>query len=300
LRTSPIPVTPEAKIIRHQIALTTNEQNTNPLTLNNDTIARLTELRDYFAYDDGTPEATVSVRPPGQATNFYAQRFDLNQPDQVRSILISPAFPSAAGRRITLNVWDTDPANNNAPTAMPKATVSVAVPASLPAGQIFLKVDLPTPVPVSGQFYIGYGHGPIATPLSINIDLNNVTPPDASWQFTQGRWEPLVTASLPLYAGWALMLRPVMNNNVLAVAPASVAATYALYPNPSADGRVQVQGRYARALVLDALGRVAWQQPQTQQGQSTLELHELPAGLYVVQLTLADGLTVAKRLVLTR
>jgi hypothetical protein len=304
LRTSPLPVTAEAKTIRHQITLTTNEQNTNPLTLRNDTIARLTELSDYFAYDDGTPEATVSVPPPGQTSNFYALRFELNKPDQVRSIRISPSYPSAAGRRITLNVWDTDPANNNAPTALPKASVSVLIPNSLPAGQMFLEVSFPEPVPVSGQFYVGYGHGPIGDrPLSINIDLNNVPPADAFWQFTQGIWEPRSTASAaipPLYEGWSLMLRPVMTNNVLAVAPASVAAAYALYPNPSDGGQVRVQGRYARAVVLDALGRVAWQQPTAQHGQPALDLRELPAGLYFVHLTLADGLTVAKRLVLTK
>ncbi|MBD2715344.1 T9SS type A sorting domain-containing protein [Microvirga sp. STR05] len=303
LRTSPIPVTADPKTIRHRIQLNTGEGGVNPLTLPNDNIIRLTELNDYYAFDDGTAEATVSVPQPGLATNYYALRFELNKPDQVRSIRISPSFPSAANRTITVNVWDADPANSNAPTRLPKSTQSIQLPDSLPAGQTFLEVALPSPVAVSGVFYAGYGHGVISTALNINVDMNTVPPADAMWQFTRGFWEPKSTvspATPPLYDGYALMLRPVMTNNVLAVAPAAVAAGYALYPNPSSDGQVQVQGRYSRALVLDALGRVAWQQPAAQQGQPALDLRELPAGLYLVQLALPDGLTVTKRLILTK
>jgi hypothetical protein len=303
LRSSPLPVSAAPKTVRHRLTLITNEANTDPRTLPNDTISRVTELNDYFAYDDGTAEATVSVPQPGLAQNYYALRFELNKPDQVRSIRISPSFPSAARRTITVNVWDADPANNGAPTRQPKATQSIVLPESLPAGQTFLEVTFPTPVPVSGRFYAGYGHGPITTPLSMNIDLNNVPEAAAFWQFTSNFWEPKSTASPdtpPQYEGWALMLRPVMTNNVLSSAPAGVAAAYSLYPNPASQGRVRVQGRYARAQVLDALGRVAWQQPARQHGQPLLELGSLPAGLYLVQLTLADGLTVSKRLILNK
>lgn len=303
LRTTPIPVTADPKVIRHRLQLITNEGGTNPLTLPNDNITRLTELSDYYAFDDGTAEATVSVPPPGLASNYYALRFELNKPDQVRSIRISPSFPSAANRTITVNIWDADPANGNAPTRLPKSTQSIVLPDSMPAGQTFIEVPLPAPVAVSGVFFAGYGHGIVSTPLSINVDMNTVPAADAMWQFTRGFWEvkPTVSpATPPLYQGYALMLRPVMTNYVLAVAPAAVAAGYSLYPNPSSDGLVQVQGRYARALVLDALGRVAWQQPAAQQGQPTLDLRALPAGLYLVQLTLADGLTVTKRVVLAK
>lgn len=303
LRTSPVPVSAVPKVVRHRLVLTTNEANTNPLTLPNDTISRLTDLTDYFAYDDGTAEASISVAQPGLAQNYYALRFELNKPDQVRSIRISPSFPSAAGRTITVNIWDADPANNNAPTRQPKATQSIQLPASLPPGQTFLEVNFAAPVPVSGRFYAGYGHGVITTPLSINIDLNNVPPTDAFWQFTSSFWEPKLTASLdtpPQYEGWALMLRPVTTNNMLATTPATIAAAYGLYPNPASNGQVQVQGRYSRALVLDALGRVAWQQPAAQQGQPRLDLRTLPAGVYLVQLILSDGLTVSKRLILNK
>lgn len=303
LRSSPLPVSAAPKTVRHRLTLITNEANTDPRTLPNDTISRLTELSDYFAYDDGTAEANVSVPPSTQTQSYYALRFELNKPDQVRSIRISPSFPSASRRSITVNVWDADPANNGAPTRQPKATQTIVLPESLPAGQTFVEVTFPTPVPVSGRFYAGYGHGLITTPLSMNIDLNNVPQADAFWQFTRNIWEPKLTVSPdtpPQYEGWALMLRPVMTNTVLSSAAEAVAAAYSLYPNPATQGQVRVQGRYTRAQVLDALGRVAWQQPVSQHGQPVLELGALPAGLYLVQLILADGQTVSKRLILNK
>lgn len=298
-----LPITPEPKTIRHRVTLASNE--VDPLTLPNDTISRLTELSDYYAFDDGTAEATININPFDQPGNrYFALRFETNRPDQVRSIRLQllPLYPQATGRQITINIWDADPdpAANGRPAATPKATQSYSIPATLPAGQSFIDIPFTVPVPVSGRFYAGYGHGPTGTlsvnPVRLGLDLNTPIPADAFWQFTPGWSQPTAT----FYPTGSLMLRPVLNNNILAVAPAAVAATYSVYPNPSNDGQVRVQGRYAQAVVLDALGRVAWQQPASQTGQSTLDLHALPAGLYLVQLTLHDRLTVTKRLVLTK
>lgn len=296
-----IPATATQKTIRHRIALNTSE--VDPLTLPNDTISRDTQLGDYYAYDDGTPEATYTLAffdQPG--IRYQALRFNLNQADQVRSIRVKlmPVYPLAAGRQFTVNIWDADPAANGQPMATPKASQSYVIPAALPAGQDFLEISFATPVPVSGTFYAGFGHGSTGilptNPIQFGYDLNNPVPADTFWQFIGAWGQPTGL----FYPTGALMLRPVLNNNILATAPASVAATYALYPNPSADGQVQVQGRYAQAAVLDALGRVVWQQPAAQAGSSTLDLSALPAGMYLVQLTLADRLTVTKRLVLTK
>lgn len=296
LQPAGLPATPGPKTIRHTIAVTTNE--VNPQTLANDTTTLVTELNDYFAYDDGTAEANVSI-PEFDApvlTRYYALRFDLNRPDQVRSIRISPSYPQAAGRQITVSIWDADPNSNGQPASAPKASKVETLPASLPAGQTFVEVIFTNPVPVSGRFFAGYGHGPISTPLPINVDFNNPPPADAFWQYTPGWSQP----GGAQYPAWALMLRPVMTGIVTAVASPQVAAAYSIYPNPSTDGQVQVQGKYRRARVLDALGRVAWHQPADQTGAANLDLRQLPAGLYIVELTLPDGLLVNKRLVLAQ
>ncbi|WP_460614584.1 T9SS type A sorting domain-containing protein [Hymenobacter seoulensis] len=291
--TASVPVTAATKVLRQRITLVTNE--TNPLTLPNDTITRLTELSDYYAYDDGTAEASISLPPVSTGpASYYALRFDLNQPDQIRAIRLAPGLITAAGRPITLNIWDDD--GTGKPTATPKATKSFVIPATLPAGQNFVEVAFDAPVPVSGKFYAGYGQGAIGQYIEFGLDLNNAPPAGSFLINAQGTWSAITTATATSPAG-ALMMRPVVSSVVTSsAAPAEVAAGYQLFPNPTRDGRVQVQGRYARASALDALGRVVWEQPTGQRGQAILALPVLPAGLYFVRLTLLNGQIVTKRL----
>jgi hypothetical protein len=111
---------------------------------------------------------------------------------------------------------------------------------------------------------------------------------------TNGAWQPATGNR------GAIMMRPLMTNFVLtATAPASAAAAaFSLYPNP-ARGAVRVVGpAFRQAELLDALGRTVWHQPAAEAGRPLLALPAtLPAGLYLVRLTLAAGGTVSRRLV---
>jgi hypothetical protein len=284
--------TPVARQLRQRIVLLSNE--TNPLTLSNDTLTRVTDLTDYYAYDDGSAEATVSLPPASTGpASYLALRFDLNRPDQIRAIRLAPALITAAGRQITVNIWDDN--GSGQPAATPKATKSYTLPATLPAGQTFIEIPFDSPIPVSGRFYAGYGQAATPQFIQFQVDLNNPAPANTFFISSLGAWSPASTATNYSPAG-SLMLRPVTTGVVTATAaPAEVAAQYQLYPNPTADGQVQVQGRYARANVLDAVGRVVWEQPAAEAGHPLLRL-PLPTGLYLVRLTLADGRTVTKRL----
>ncbi|SHI94626.1 Por secretion system C-terminal sorting domain-containing protein [Hymenobacter daecheongensis DSM 21074] len=305
VRNAPIPVTPAEKTIRHTIALVPLA-GVDPLTVPNDSISRVTELRNFYAYDDGSPEGTIDFFPfTSGPPHFYALRYDLNANDQVRSLRIYPILPEAAGRTITANVWDSQGQGTDLrPTDTPKASQSFVIPATLPAGQRFLEINFAAPVPVSGTFFVGYGRGPIGGQYApMGLDLNNAPPTDYFFANETGQWKTYTTDqfSAGKTPAGAIMMRPVMTNNQTTTASAdpTVAAAFSLYPNPS-TGRVRVQGHYARAAVLDALGRPVWAQPAAQLGQPELDLRPLAAGVYLVQLTLPTGLTVTKRLVLAR
>jgi len=48
-----------------------------------DTITGLQKLYNYFAYDDGTPEASYGLTPAG---SMLAYRFNLDKPDTLRAV----------------------------------------------------------------------------------------------------------------------------------------------------------------------------------------------------------------------
>ncbi|WP_201983345.1 T9SS type A sorting domain-containing protein [Hymenobacter rubidus] len=291
------------RTLRYTLALNTNE--TNPLTLSNDTIFRDVELNNYYAYDDGTVEGFLNILPytSGQQAG-YAYRFDLNQADHVGGLRLYPVYPGTDGtgsgtgafdyaaRTVTISVWDDA---NGQPAATPRASKVATIPAataSTTRGQSY-QINFDQPVPVSGTFYVGFSQPPTNRILPYGFDFNSTYPTGYLMSRSNtGTW------SAVNYTTGALMMRPVMTNMVTtATTPAArEAAAYRIYPNPT-RGSVTVEGpAFARAAVVDAVGRTVWEQPAAQAGQAALLLPVLPAGLYTVRLTLPDGRTASRRL----
>ena len=301
-RTAPLPAAATTRRYRYTLALQTNE--TNPLTLPNDSTYRDLELADYYAFDDGTAESflTLPAQSAGSAT-YYAYPIVAAKGDQVKAIRLAPIFnniPLASGgenfqnRPVTVAVWAD---NNGKPATTPLATqTGVLTNTTSTTGATFVDVTFSEPVPVSGRFYIGYGQASGGQFLPYGFDLNNATTAPPLFYYNQsGMWlQP--TLSTP----GTLMMRAVMNNNSLATrAQQATNALFNLYPNPAPTGTtVAVSGpAFRRAAVLDVLGRPVWQQPATEAGRPTLRLPAgLAAGLYLVQLTLPDGSIATRRL----
>ena len=290
VRNTPLPISDAGKRVRHTITLLTNE--TNQQTLPNDTISRVTELTDYYAYDDGTPELSIYA----SAFSYIVYRIDLNKSDLVRGLrLYMLPSPTATSRAITVGIWDD---KDGKPSGVPKATQAYTIPASPPAS--YIDVNFSAPVAVSGTFYIGYAAS--GEFLQAGLDFNSSVPQNYALisqgpvTATSNNW----TFATPISIPGAIMMRPVLTNGIVvtSTADAATAATFSVYPNPS-SGVVQVQGNYLHAKVLDAVGHVAWVQPASQAGSKELDLSILSAGLYVVQLELTNGMTVTKRLILT-
>ncbi|GAC1599100.1 MAG: hypothetical protein NVS3B25_25700 [Hymenobacter sp.] len=294
----PLPPTAAAKRLRYTLAL--NSQERTPRTLANDTIFRDVELANYYAYDDGTAENITQLVPysSGQAAAF-AYRFDLNQPDYVRALRLYPVFTASdrGSRAVTVSIWD-DAVGQ--PAAQPRASKSAVITNPLPNGWQYVEVTFDQPVPVAGIFYVGYSQPSQGRDLHYGLDLNSTFPARHLWRRDNtGTWDTANFVPRGTIPRGALMMRPVMTNNVAtAAATARPTETFSLYPNP-ARGSVAVAGpAFARAAVLDAMGRTVWVQPTAQAGQPTLALPVLPPGVYTVRLTLPNGQPVERRLLL--
>jgi hypothetical protein len=147
---------------------------------------------------------------------------------------------------------------------------------------------------------VGYSQPSTGRTLHYALDLNSTFPARHLFRRDNaGIWDTTNFQAAGAVQRGALMMRPVMTNTIAtATTGARETATFALYPNP-AHGSVRIEGlTFARAAVLDAVGRVVWTQPAAQAGNPTLPLAGLPPGVYLVRLTLADGSTTSRRLLL--
>ncbi|WP_460504064.1 hypothetical protein, partial [Hymenobacter agri] len=240
--TQPLPVSATPKRLRYTLAL--NSRETSPLTLPNDTIFRDVELNNYYAYDDGSAENITNLLPyaTGQQSAF-AYRFDLNQPDYVRGVRLVPVFTAsdAGSRQVTISVWADK--NGLPDNTRVLGTKTATIPASYPAGWQYFQIDFDQPVAVSGSFYVGFSQPSAGRTLHYGLDLNSTFPArhffrrDNAAQWDTANFQP----SGAVQRG-ALLMRPVMTNNVAtATASAAETAAFALYPNP-AHGPVRVAG----------------------------------------------------------
>ncbi|RTQ49171.1 T9SS type A sorting domain-containing protein [Hymenobacter gummosus] len=120
-------------------------------------------------------------------------------------------------------------------------------------------------------------------------------------------WQPLAGDSVAVVAGtavvgggssagWIARLKATTPRQVTALAGASVAGPLRVYPNPAAGPTARVVlpaglGRGTTLTLLDALGRTLHRQalPAAPGAAASVPLTGLPAGLYALQLTAADG-----------
>ncbi|GAA4381367.1 T9SS type A sorting domain-containing protein [Hymenobacter koreensis] len=288
-RNATLPASGTAQRFRYNIFLTTDGTPPPPRTLLNDTITRVAELANYYAFDDGSPEAVDGIAETTGPVSYRAYRLVLNRADQVTALRIYLTQPLAAGFSLTAAVWDDQ---NGRPGDTPKATKTFQLPSSVPAGQ-WLDVRFDQPVPVSGVCYFGYGQSATFQFIRFGLDLNSKVPAGFFWHKIQNIWQPFQTLR------GAPMLRAVMSGVVTTTRRAAAAAAPQVYPNPS-KGALQIDGRYHQARVLDALGRVVWQQPVSQAGQPTLDLGQLAPGVYLLQLTLPDATISTHRVLLEK
>lgn len=288
------PATPAPKTLRYELTLLTNEANPRLNTLPNDSSRRDVELRDFYAYDDGTAEGILAL--PASSTGppaYLAYRIDLNQPDQVRGLRLYPVFVDPSARSVTVAVWE-NVNNQPADVTKPLRTVTLPLTPDLVRDRPYVDLNFAQPLAVTGSFWIGYGQPSQGRFLHYGEDLNSVVPANYLFQNTNGAWQAAIGNR------GAPMLRPLMTNFVPTATAAAAPATaaFGLYPNP-ARGPVRVTGpAFRRAELLDARGRRVWQQPAAEAGRPLLNLPvALPAGLYLVRLTLAGGSAVGRRLV---
>jgi len=271
----------------------------------NDTLSFDQIFHDFYAYDDGTAEASYFVN--GNAPIDLAEAITVNNQDTLRGVELyfNYMFVNPANYNMTLAVWD-----NSGPQGSP--------------GKIIFK-DNTLSTPRTSDTLNGFTYYPYSTPLvckagqtiyvgwiqtngdSINIgfDLNTNSQSKIVYNANtnQGYWN--TGWSPATYAG-SLMMRPVfghvnshgpvLSTSELTPAPEAIG----LYPNP-ANNRVTLSSAMPANTILKVYaidGRECISNMNFY--GNSINTSMLSPGFYVVEITPADGQAFYQKLLIQR
>lgn len=194
----------------------------------NDTMRYQQKFYNYFAYDDGTPEAGYSILSTmTKPKASFAVRFTLSHPDTLRCIrmFFNSVLNDANFDYFTLKVWEegSDKLPGRELYSQPSQT-----PMHTDDYLDFVNYYLEEPIPVSGSFFVGF-YQDHATQLNIGFDQNT----DARGEFyynTKNEWMESFLKGSP-------MIRPVLGKyfpqNVSVPQNKEQTITLSVFPNPT-------------------------------------------------------------------
>jgi len=244
-----------------------------------DTLTLKQEFYNYYAYDDGTPEAGYGINLAG---GKVAYRFRLNERDTLRAIrmFFNRTEGNANDQYFDLAVWRD---NNGEPGEMVYHQKDLKPKFSSDLYHI-QTYYLEEPVPINNVFYIGWIQS-TGDNLNVGFDTYN----DASTNIyynVYGYWEKTA------YTG-SLIMRPVigkpfdptgipvktMQNNNLSI-----------YPNPSSGDLIHIilepnTSSFKPELeVFNVVGERVMMVPYSE----TLNISGLPEGLYIIRVVIPE------------
>lgn len=248
----------------------------------NDTIVYEQVLSNYYALDDGTPEARISINNNGGG--FAAQRFDSYLSDSLKAVQVffNRTIGDVGGQSFYLMIWS---AGSNAPGTL-LYEKAVEYPPSQGLNSFFtFALDSAIYIP-SGSYYVGWAQ---TSNFDINIGFDkNFNNNGRIYYNLDGNWynygaqqgtlmiRPLFRYPYDLYVGSESQ-------------PKRDLSQWNLYPNP-ANGSVNIQVSIEgnnQWLLMDPSGRVI-NQGESNNSQIEVSLSEIPSGFYFVGLKSAS------------
>ena len=161
-----------------------------------DTMQAYQKMYNYFAYDDGTPEASYGLTPAGSQ---LAYRFKLDKsPDTLRAIRMyfNRTLSNTSMQWFKLCVW-----NDNGGKPGDTIYAELVMPRYADSLNKFVTYHIYPPLSITGTFYVGWIQT-TADNLSIGFDRYNNSQPQIFIN-TNGTW------TNSAFTG-SLMIRPVV------------------------------------------------------------------------------------------
>jgi hypothetical protein len=241
-----------------------------------DTITGYQQFYNYYAYDDGTPEAGYGLKGTGSA---MAYRFKLNKsPDTLRAIRIyfNQTLDTTNIQFFYLTVWSDN-------SGFPGDTIysrQVLVQYSDSLNK-FITYLLEQPIKISGAFYIGTIQ---TTDDNLNIGLDTYDNSAANLFYNvNGSWIASSITGAP-------MVRPVIGKLLpLGIANLTTGkGSIKVFPNPCITGQVHISIDESGILLnkenwIITISGLTGQEIYHSQGSDVLDVSGLPSGIYIIE-----------------
>ena len=254
---------PATFIITHHV----REGVSGDIHTSNDSVTFRQVFDNYYAYDDGTPENGYGITSTSSRVKI-AYRFRLNTEDTLTALYIyfnRTLNDENAGIRFAITVWDDA---NGSPGNIIYQDADRRRPL-FEGFNRYVRYLLEEPLVCSGTIYVGIEQYS-SDYINLGFDRNNDASSDILY-LTGTSWQTSILNG-------ALMIRPYFGHKATLSLPSLESMSHVTAY--AANGTLIVSTDTPQTIqVFDALGRVLL----TRHNTSSLRLHNLPAGLYLVK-----------------
>jgi hypothetical protein len=243
----------------------------------NDTVTYYQVFRNYFSYDDGSPEAGYGIIGQGSRNAMAACRFRSYTEDTIRALNIcfNDSYLNSNRRVFDIMIWADD-------NGLPGTVLYTAENCLVETGNDingFHTYILPDGVPVDGVFYAGWRQR-TETFLNAGFDVN--TPHRGrQYYWINGTW-------LQSQKDGSFMIRPILGRPVKTTSSddiiiPSIPVNYRIWPNPARgfinlDCSDLAMSRSAWVSIIDMQGRELLKVPYNE----SIDVSALKPGIYTI------------------
>lgn len=276
-------------LLQTQFAVQTTDTIPGVNLRRNDTIAAVTALDNYYAYDDGTAEAAIQNT---QRQGRVAMRFMLNKADAVSGLRVcfAPVKTNLTGQVAVFSLYDNEAGRPGRALYQKATTISYAS-----SRNGFVDVPFDYGVAVTDTFYVGWTQVSEEYITAIGFDKNS--------PFVHQVFEGQGTSWDPVNPGGVPMIRPIIGGGSTAPVtgvddePQTVTQLM-VFPNPNAGVLIWENPAIQHIEFVDLNGRTVLNVSPTE-GQRQLNVGQLANGFYLVRLS--DGKkTVVQKLIIRK
>ncbi len=280
----------DSALVRFKASLRTDEFDPKV----NDTVIHDQWFKDYYSYDDGSPEAGYGLRGQGTRNGSVAMKYYAFEADEIGGVDISfnQLLDSVNLQYFfKLIVWED---NDGVPGRVLFEDGDDHVPVYTSHFPGFTRFHFTEPVQVYETFYVGWRQYNEYM-LNVGLDLNNRPTPHVIWYNYQGYWEESNAPGVMLF-------RPFLYDEPTGAMPVKKQSrALHVYPNPASDQVIiRIPGsEQPEEIILDLYDSSGRLLDQSVIYNNRLDVNRLPAGIYYLKLS-SSGIIYHSKLLINR